>query len=71
MDRPGDANLRTWTLLWMALLAADAHDQLAWLGERELESSDVLEEVQLRCRAPCGRVRATTEHPRPPYTIVM
>lgn len=34
----------------MALLAADAQDQLAWLSERELETESVVEEVELLCR---------------------
>ncbi|GHG43275.1 hypothetical protein [Streptomyces hydrogenans] len=42
--------LRTWTLRFMALLAADTQDQLAWLGEREPETEDVVEEVELLCR---------------------
>ncbi|MGW7453000.1 hypothetical protein [Streptomyces sp. NPDC054787] len=50
MNHLGDARLRTWTLRFMALLAADAQDQLAWLGERELETKDVVEEVELLCR---------------------
>ncbi|MEU1012276.1 hypothetical protein [Streptomyces sp. NPDC005890] len=50
MNHLGDAHLRTWTLRFMALLAADAQDQLAWLGERELETVSVVEEVELLCR---------------------
>lgn len=50
MNDLGDAHLRTWTLLLMALLAAETQDQLAWLGERELETKDVVEEVELLCR---------------------
>ncbi|MFH8474546.1 hypothetical protein [Streptomyces sp. NPDC018000] len=34
----------------MALLAADTQVQLAWLGERELETEAVVEEVELLCR---------------------
>ncbi|MFJ4526378.1 hypothetical protein ACIP4Y_36660 [Streptomyces sp. NPDC088810] len=50
MNHLGDAHLRTWTLRFMALLAADAQDQLAWLGKRELETVSVVEEVELLCR---------------------
>ncbi|NEB03719.1 hypothetical protein [Streptomyces sp. SID13726] len=50
MNDLGDAHLRTWTLHFMALLAADTQDQLAWLGEREVETKDVVEEVELICR---------------------
>jgi hypothetical protein len=54
MSQLGDAHLRAWTLRFMALLAADAQDQLAWLGDRELETKDVVEEVELLCRASEG-----------------
>ncbi|WP_432017187.1 hypothetical protein [Streptomyces hydrogenans] len=50
MNHLGDVKLRTWTLRFMALLAADTQDQLAWLGERELETEDVVEEVEFLCR---------------------
>ncbi|MER7666436.1 hypothetical protein [Streptomyces sp. NPDC096193] len=50
MNHLGDARLRTWTLRFMALLAADPQGQLAWLGERDLETKDVVEEVELLCR---------------------
>ncbi|GAA1535971.1 hypothetical protein GCM10009730_51470 [Streptomyces albidochromogenes] len=50
MNHLGDAHLRTWTLRFMALLAADTREQLAWLGGRELETKDVVEEVELLCR---------------------
>ncbi|MFH8754082.1 hypothetical protein [Streptomyces atroolivaceus] len=50
MNDLGDANLRTWTLRFMALLAADARDQLAWLRERELETKDVVDELELICQ---------------------
>ncbi|MFD5060732.1 hypothetical protein [Streptomyces sp. NPDC058394] len=50
MNHLGDAHLRTWTLRFMALLAAETQDQLAWLGERELETESVVEEVELLCR---------------------
>ncbi|MFJ9825242.1 hypothetical protein ACIRSU_12840 [Streptomyces sp. NPDC101160] len=38
----------------MALLAADTQDQLAWLGESELDTKDVVEEVELLCRVAEG-----------------
>lgn len=50
MNHLGDANLRTWTLRFMALLAADTQDQLAWLRERGLETKDVVDELELICR---------------------
>jgi hypothetical protein len=50
MNQLGDAHLRTWVLRFMALLAVDTQDQLAWLGERELENESVIEEVELLCR---------------------
>ncbi|MBX7555307.1 hypothetical protein K1Y78_47260 [Streptomyces sp. tea 10] len=50
MNLLGDAHLRAWTLRFMALLAADPQTQLAWLGERELETESVVEEVELLCR---------------------
>ncbi|WP_328949661.1 hypothetical protein OG778_17590 [Streptomyces sp. NBC_00184] len=50
MNHLGEVHLRTWTLRFMALLAAEARDQLVWLGERELETKDVVEEVELLCR---------------------
>ncbi|MFD8688226.1 hypothetical protein [Streptomyces sp. NPDC059651] len=54
MNALGDAHLRTWTLRFMALLAADTPDQLVWLGERELQTKDVVEELELLCRASEG-----------------
>lgn len=54
MNDLGDANLCTWTLRITALLAADSQDQLAWLGERELETKDVVEEAELMCRVSEG-----------------
>ncbi|MFG3122047.1 hypothetical protein ACGFYO_08600 [Streptomyces sp. NPDC048201] len=54
MNRIGDTNLRTWTLRFMALLAADAQDQIAWLGRRELRTKDVVEEAELLCRVSEG-----------------
>ncbi|MFG3016846.1 hypothetical protein ACGFZB_41690 [Streptomyces cinerochromogenes] len=56
MNHLGDAHLRTWTLRFMALLAADAEDQLAWLAEWEPEAEAVVEEVQLLCRVSEGLV---------------
>ncbi|MET9758267.1 hypothetical protein ABZ016_04305 [Streptomyces sp. NPDC006372] len=50
MNQLGDAHLRNWTLRYMALLAADAQDQAAWLGKRELETESVIEEAALLCR---------------------
>ncbi|MES5823394.1 hypothetical protein [Streptomyces sp. RG80] len=50
MNPLGDAKLRSWTLRFMTLLAADAQDQLAWLGERELDAESVVEEAELVCR---------------------
>uniref|UniRef100_A0AAU2JPL4 Uncharacterized protein n=1 Tax=Streptomyces sp. NBC_00049 TaxID=2903617 RepID=A0AAU2JPL4_9ACTN len=54
MNHLGDTRLRTRTLYFMALLAADTQDQLAWLGEREVETKDVVEEVELLCRVSEG-----------------
>ncbi|MFF3689920.1 hypothetical protein [Streptomyces sp. NPDC002187] len=50
MNHLGDANMRTWMLRFMTLLAADTQDQLAWLGEREQETESVVEEAELLCR---------------------
>ncbi|GAA3480378.1 hypothetical protein [Streptomyces yanii] len=50
MNHLGDARWRTLTLRFMALLAADIQDQLAWLGERELETESVVEELEFFCR---------------------
>ncbi|MFE3127166.1 hypothetical protein ACFXHD_27500 [Streptomyces hydrogenans] len=50
MNDLGETHLRTWTLRMMALLAADSLDQLAWMGERELETKDLVEEAELLCR---------------------
>jgi hypothetical protein len=50
MNQLGDAHLRTLVLRFTALLAVDTQDQLAWLGERELENESVIEEVELLCR---------------------
>ncbi|MFF3976478.1 hypothetical protein [Streptomyces sp. NPDC001828] len=49
MNHLGDVSIRTQTLHLMALLAADTRDQLAWLGERELETKDVVEDAELYC----------------------
>ncbi|WP_327721435.1 hypothetical protein OG381_43200 [Streptomyces sp. NBC_00490] len=38
----------------MTLVAADAHDQLSWLGERELETESIVEELELFCRVAEG-----------------
>ncbi|MFF1292738.1 MULTISPECIES: hypothetical protein [unclassified Streptomyces] len=54
MNDLGDAHLRTWTVRLMTLVAADAQDQLAWLGERELETESIVEEVELFCRVAEG-----------------
>ncbi len=54
MNDLGDAHLRTWTLRLMTLFAADTQDQLAWLGERELETESIVEEVELLCRVSVG-----------------
>ncbi|MFD3437161.1 hypothetical protein ACFWU3_06615 [Streptomyces sp. NPDC058685] len=54
MNALGDAHLRSWTLRFMALLAADIQAQIAWLGERELETESVVEEVELLCRISDG-----------------
>ncbi|MEU6383902.1 hypothetical protein ABZ847_10090 [Streptomyces bauhiniae] len=50
MNDLGDAHLRTWALRFMTLLAADAGDQLAWLGRQAVETGSVVEEVLLLCR---------------------
>ncbi|KIF05474.1 hypothetical protein PL81_12995 [Streptomyces sp. RSD-27] len=50
MNDPGDARIRTWTLRLMTLLAADVQDQIAWVGERRVETADVVEEAELLCR---------------------
>ncbi|MER5728386.1 hypothetical protein ABT084_08530 [Streptomyces sp. NPDC002138] len=50
MNHYGEVHLRTLTLRFTALLAAATQDQLAWLGKRELETKDVVEEVELLCR---------------------
>ncbi|WP_283948595.1 hypothetical protein [Streptomyces panaciradicis] len=42
MNDFGDAHLRRWTLHITALLAADAQDQLAWLGKREWDTGSVV-----------------------------
>ncbi|MFD3842684.1 hypothetical protein ACFWWC_41595 [Streptomyces sp. NPDC058642] len=38
----------------MTLLAADVQDQLAWLGEYELETESLVEEAELLCRVSEG-----------------
>ncbi|MFF4276687.1 hypothetical protein [Streptomyces sp. NPDC001536] len=64
MNDLGDAHLRTWTLRLMTLLAADTQDQLAWLGERELETESVVEEVELLCRVSEGLVERGVFRPK-------
>ncbi|MGW2090181.1 hypothetical protein [Streptomyces sp. NPDC001880] len=64
MNHLGDAHLHTWTLRFMALLAADTQDQFAWLGERELETKDVVEEVELLCRVSEGLAERGAFEPR-------
>ena len=64
MNHLGDAHLRTWTLRLMALLAADGQDQLAWLGERELETESVIEEVELFCRISVGLAKRGAFEPK-------
>lgn len=49
-----DEHLRAWALRFMALLAADPQDQLAWLDGRELDTKDVIEEAELVCRISMG-----------------
>ncbi|MER6315255.1 hypothetical protein ABT237_15965 [Streptomyces sp. NPDC001581] len=63
MNDLGDARLRTWTLRFMTLLAADTQDQLAWLGEREVETKDVVEEAELLCRVSEGLAERGTFEP--------
>ncbi|MFD8885813.1 hypothetical protein ACFV0H_25340 [Streptomyces erythrochromogenes] len=43
---PNDKHWRTWTLRFLALLAADLPDQQAWLGERRLTVQTAVEEVE-------------------------
>ncbi|WP_407835198.1 hypothetical protein ACE1OC_00325 [Streptomyces sp. DSM 116496] len=54
MNHLGDERLRSWTMRFMALLAADTPDQLAWLGKREEDTKGVVEEVELLCRVSEG-----------------
>ncbi|MFF5704116.1 hypothetical protein ACFY7H_16660 [Streptomyces sp. NPDC012794] len=54
MNDLGDERLRSWTIRFMTLLAADTQDQLAWLGEREEDTKGVVEEVELLCRVSEG-----------------
>ncbi|MFD8010851.1 hypothetical protein [Streptomyces sp. NPDC058955] len=54
MNLLNDERLRTWTLRWMALLAADLHDQRAWTADRDLDTASVAEEVELVCRVSAG-----------------
>ncbi|MFE7097934.1 hypothetical protein [Streptomyces erythrochromogenes] len=46
---PNDKHWRTWTLRFLALLAADLPDQQAWLGERRLTVQTAVEEVEFAC----------------------
>ncbi|AQS65752.1 hypothetical protein B1H29_01275 [Streptomyces pactum] len=64
MNHLGDAHLRTWTLRFMALLAADTQEQLAWLGEREVETESVVEEIELLCRVSEGLSERGVFEPR-------
>lgn len=50
MNLLNDERLRTWTLRWLALLAADLQDQCAWQADRDLDTASVAEEVELVCR---------------------
>ncbi|MFD6109245.1 hypothetical protein ACFWG0_03925 [Streptomyces yangpuensis] len=47
---PDDKHRRTWTLRFLALLAADLPGQRAWLGERRLTVQTAVEEVEFACR---------------------
>ncbi|NEC85176.1 hypothetical protein [Streptomyces sp. SID12501] len=49
MNRLNDEHLRTLTLRFASLLAADIQDQLAWVGERELETESVGEDLEFFC----------------------
>ncbi|MFE4658409.1 hypothetical protein ACFRFJ_17225 [Streptomyces hydrogenans] len=64
MNDLGETHLRTWTLRMMALLAADSLDQLAWMGERELETKDLVEEAELLCRVFEGMPSTKPSRPR-------
>ena len=48
--RMDDEHWRTWTRLFLTLLAADLPDQLAWLGERRLETETAVGDVEFTCR---------------------
>ncbi|MFJ5550766.1 hypothetical protein [Streptomyces sp. NPDC093225] len=50
MDDLDMSRERYLTLTLMSLLAADTRDQIAWLGERELDTGSVVEEAELYCR---------------------
>ncbi|MFG2957604.1 hypothetical protein ACGF5O_28265 [Streptomyces sp. NPDC048291] len=54
MNHLGDAHLRTWTLRFMALLAADVRTRFAWPGKRELETDSAVEALGLLCRVSEG-----------------
>ncbi|MGY1499726.1 hypothetical protein ACW4TU_24645 [Streptomyces sp. QTS52] len=64
MNRLNDEYLRTWTLRFASLLAADLQDQLAWMGERELETESVVEELELLCRISEGLAERGVFEPR-------
>ncbi|MFJ9945704.1 hypothetical protein [Streptomyces erythrochromogenes] len=46
---PNDRHWRTWTLRFLALLAADLPEQQAWLGERRLTVHTAVEEAEFAC----------------------
>ncbi|MEU9240103.1 hypothetical protein [Streptomyces sp. NPDC048385] len=69
MNHLGDAHLQTWTLHFMALLAANTQDQLAWLDERELETKDIVEEVELLCRVSEGLAERGAFEPEDLYEL--
>ncbi|MEU9096862.1 hypothetical protein [Streptomyces sp. NPDC048361] len=50
MNDVGDAKMRTWSLRFLVLLATDRADQLAWLGESDVDTGSVVEEGELLCR---------------------
>ncbi|MFE7329747.1 hypothetical protein ACFU8W_33230 [Streptomyces sp. NPDC057565] len=64
MNDLGDARWRTLTLRFMALLAADTRDQLAWLGGRELETESVVEELKFFCRISEGLTEREAFEPK-------
>ncbi|MFF2012799.1 hypothetical protein ACFVWY_27500 [Streptomyces sp. NPDC058195] len=50
MNHLGDVHLRTLTLRWMTLLAADPQDQIAWSVEYAGETEPIAEEARFFCR---------------------